>query len=434
MYSKPFERHPQVADLTTTRTNLSYQEKVILARLADKETPNFREGQASVNDPSVKLTSLLDDYQVFTYDSLHQVCDRWKALQENALAYAYQRMEWAMSWIETVGTPNGYSIHIVELRDSWGETAVIVPLCWKKVGTVHVAHFIGEDMFDYLSPLVRRDLLTDMSKNQIAEFWHYVTTSFPVKIDLFWLDRVPGKASSFLMAFKPFSMTPLDNHAHAMDFPVASDWPSAARKLRSKKTIKKLEYRMRALAKHGELKLIEVTENAERHKHLATLIDLKVSNLNDAGTLHRFDRDDIRDFYSSLINNTANDEDLLQFELRCDGELVASVLGMSHQGTFYYQVCAHNLAFAKFSPGQLLMYQLMSWSFDRGLKCFDMTIGDEAYKKDWINRSTSLQTVSWPTTVAGKLLLAKKSLLLTTKGLIRKSDLLTQVVMVLLKN
>lgn len=433
MYSKPFERQPQVVDLTTTRADLSFQDTLILARLGDAKIAGFRQGWATLKDRSAIDVKLFDGLQLVIHDSLHPVADRWKSFQETAQAYAYQRIEWAVSWIETVGQPQGFRVHIVEVRDCMGETAMLLPMCWKRAGNAYVAHFIGEDMFDYLGPLVRKDFLDNLSEGQIGELWRIMTSSFPVEIDLFWLDRVPTSSCRIFSGFKPFSMTPLDHQAHALDLPDAPDWPSAARNIRSTRTIKKLERRIRGLAKLGELKLIEVSGNAARHKHLEELIDLKVSNLNDAGTLHRFDRADIRAFFSRLVDNTENDEDLLQFELRCDEDLVASVLGMSHQGTFYYQVCAHNRDFAKYSPGVLLMYQLMSWSHDRGLKRFDMTIGDEPYKKDWANRSTELVTVSWPVTGAGKLLLTKRALVVNAKQLVRKSRLLTRLAMALLR-
>ena len=44
----------------------------------------------------------------------------------------------------------------------------------------------------------------------------------------------------------------------------------------------------------------------------------------------------------------------------------------------------------KFSPGRILLYNLVKWSSNNNIKKFDLTIGDEAYKKEWTNSKINL--------------------------------------------
>ena len=123
-----------------------------------------------------------------------------------------------------------------------------------------------------------------------------------------------------------------------------------------------------------------------------------------------------------------------QFELRCDEKIVASVLGFVHHNTFYYQVCAFNREdFGQHSPGLLLLYKLFDWSFARGLKRFDMTIGDEAYKNDWRNDTTPMVTVAVPYSFLGRVNYTRKRLILPLKEFIKSSDTLSKIAMRVLR-
>jgi CelD/BcsL family acetyltransferase involved in cellulose biosynthesis len=45
---------------------------------------------------------------------------------------------------------------------------------------------------------------------------------------------------------------------------------------------------------------------------------------------------------------------------------------------------------ARYSPGRLLLEHLLEWSFEHGLREFDLTIGDEPYKSAFCNASDAL--------------------------------------------
>lgn len=49
-----------------------------------------------------------------------------------------------------------------------------------------------------------------------------------------------------------------------------------------------------------------------------------------------------------------------------------------------------NNDFNKFSPGKLLIYQLIEWSYANNYRIFDFGLGEENYKKYWSNDSLQL--------------------------------------------
>ncbi|HHI82453.1 MAG TPA: GNAT family N-acetyltransferase [Rhizobiales bacterium] len=183
-----------------------------------------------------------------------------------------------------------------------------------------------------------------------------------------------------------------------------------------------MERRLLQLAKAGNVELLEITGIENRRRHFHELLKLKIDNLNDAGILHRMDKPEIASYYSTLVTNPEIQDAICQFELRCGGDMVASVFALVHQETFFYQVCAFNKKkFGQYSPGLLLLYLLFDWSFARGLKRFDMTIGDEAYKTDWANQTTALVVAAKAYSLRGYLLLSKRKTITAVKEFIKRT-------------
>ena len=443
MYSRPYEQSYEIVDKTDGSRIWQPRKQTLHARLSDFEAGpttynhNNRIGLEKSSGGHMTAQQMNTGLDLRVHPSLEAARDVWTKFEKSALGFAYQQFIWAKHWYEVVGKPEGYKLHIVEVSNTAGDTLMLVPLCFHQNSFNTGLYFIGEGMSDYLGPLIHESLVAQLNDKtcdeNFAQLWQEILATVPVKIDFVWLDRLPVKIMSHNNPFVMLQGFDFDSQSHALDFPEAENWAKSARMVRSNKTAKKVERRIRQLAKVGKLELIEITDIDDRVRHMKELIALKVDNLNAAGVLHRFDKPDIKNFYTSLVADENAQECLCQFELRCDGKLVSSVFGLAYHQTFYYQVCAYNRQeFGQYSPGLLLMYQLFDWAFERGFKRFDMTIGDETYKQFWTNQSLPLKTIAYGLTIAGKLELAKSQFTRWLKNIIKQSPFLSKVTMKIL--
>ncbi len=432
MYSKAFERSYSISDKTSTDCNWNAREPVVLAKLS---ALNREIGSNHGNfSPNRQKTNDFKDLQMEVYRSFDEVKDLWLQFENNAACFIYQRFSFCRTWYETVGKKDGVRLHMVVVRDVTGEILMLAPLCLKKGRFGTVVSFIGDGMADYLAPLVQDDFAASLSTAGFEVVWKDILATIECKIDLVWLDRQPVSIIGVKNPMTHLAHFNCTSSTHALNFPQAENWSQCARLLRSNKTANNIERRLRKLAKKGDVELIEVTDPAKRQEHMSQLLALKITNLNDAGTLHRMDTPDVARFYHALVADDGMQKNTHQFELRCGGKLVASVFGFVHHDTFYYQVCGfERQEFGQHSPGLLLLYQLFDWSHSRKLKRFDMTIGDEFYKKDWSNDTTQLVTVAVPHSNLGRLEYAGRRLLLWTKEKIKNTSFLRKLALVLLK-
>ncbi|WP_283771067.1 GNAT family N-acetyltransferase [Roseococcus pinisoli] len=56
----------------------------------------------------------------------------------------------------------------------------------------------------------------------------------------------------------------------------------------------------------------------------------------------------------------------------------------------------------RFSCGRALMKAMIEWSIAQGFRIFDLTVGDEAYKKDWTDHSMPLYAWQQGVTLPGR--------------------------------
>lgn len=92
----------------------------------------------------------------------------------------------------------------------------------------------------------------------------------------------------------------------------------------------------------------------------------------------------------------AGDEGTLRLGIaRIDGEPVAAQFWTVDQGTAYIHKLAHISGHDAASPGTLLTHALFAHAFDvDGVSRIDFGTGDDGYKRDWMEQSAPLLTLS----------------------------------------
>jgi len=83
---------------------------------------------------------------------------------------------------------------------------------------------------------------------------------------------------------------------------------------------------------------------------------------------------------------------------------------------------------AQYGPGVLHLRELLAYAINRGLECFDFSIGDEPYKLDWCDTVLKLYDYTATTTWLGLPARVRSSVQRRIKRLIKQTPLLWNVV------
>lgn len=113
-----------------------------------------------------------------------------------------------------------------------------------------------------------------------------------------------------------------------------------------------------------------------------------------------------REFYINLPTVISSTAKINCSTLTLNNEVIALHWGVTEGDTFFYLMPAYNtLKWSKFSPGKLLLEDLLEWSNKNQFSSFDFTGGEEAYKKIWSNNSFSMHEINHPFSTRGQIYL-----------------------------
>lgn len=111
-----------------------------------------------------------------------------------------------------------------------------------------------------------------------------------------------------------------------------------------------------------------------------------------------------RSYYADLAAWAAERGWLRLTYLRVDGRPVAFGFGIEEGGVHHALKIGYDPAFARVSPGTLLLHELISRCFARGLSAFDFAGHDERYKSAWATRIEEyVELAAFAPTVGGRL-------------------------------
>jgi CelD/BcsL family acetyltransferase involved in cellulose biosynthesis len=92
--------------------------------------------------------------------------------------------------------------------------------------------------------------------------------------------------------------------------------------------------------------------------------------------------------------------------LRVAGTIVASHVGAIHRNRFYWLMPGYEAGqWVRYSVGRLLLQALVEWCIAQGIDTFDLTVGDEDYKRFWADSQLKLYESRYARTTRGAILL-----------------------------
>ena len=94
-------------------------------------------------------------------------------------------------------------------------------------------------------------------------------------------------------------------------------------------------------------------------------------------------------FLSKVVAEKSETGNIVLFVLKLDGQIISALLVLISKRTAEAVSVAFDPSFSRYSPGQLLIEDVLKWTFSRRLK-FDFQTGNEVYKSYWSNHESAV--------------------------------------------
>jgi CelD/BcsL family acetyltransferase involved in cellulose biosynthesis len=308
----------------------------------------------------------------------------WTNFEKNAVMTPFQSYGWLSYWQHTVGGPLlSVQPRIIHLHKK-GNTIAILPMGIRRILGLRILEWLGFKQADYMGPL----LISNFDKKNYNEnTWELIRSNIS-GVDVIHLRKQFKQTVSFIEGVNFFGSS--YQKLKANKILLLDNWDEYFGNIR-KKLRSDSQRQRRRLEEIGKVNF-NISERAEGNtKIIQSMITQKSRRYRETGLMDMLAVKEYQQFYQGL-GVVSFDNMKVHCAALCVGDvMVATHVGIVDKDTFYYLMPANKGGnWKKYSPGRLLLIELINWAMQNKLKFFDFTVGDETYKKDWCNIETDL--------------------------------------------
>ena len=313
---------------------------------------------------------ILDDF-----DSFCEISEDWDSLYlSNRNFSIYQSHAWIKSWLEVF--IDEIILSIIIIRDSDSKIIFIAPLMLQKkfffkFFKIDTIQFIGNNRSDYCD-FIYEHIDFKILNNLLS----FIKRKNPKSVLFFENINEWGNTSKILNKITGRKILFESNESYILDLQNLNGF-----KYKKKNT----ENLRRKLEKQGKLKFIALRNSEEINKYLNVFFE---QHINKWGANSLFNNKKNKLFYKKLVKNL-DYKNILDFKIiEQNGKVIAIHFGFLENKVFYYYKPTYDLTFSKFSPGNILLQDLIENSIKTGNYFFNFGTGSEIYKKRFSNNNS----------------------------------------------
>ncbi|MDB9738469.1 GNAT family N-acetyltransferase [Gammaproteobacteria bacterium] len=330
-----------------------------------------------------------------TFDG--EIKDLWFELEENSQISPFQSYNWLSTWYETAGI--NYSLFIACIFLD-GRIEAILPFGIQSKKVIKKLEWLGGAHADYMSPILRSEC--DHLLKDFDNLWIEVLASLP-KFDLLSLKKQIPKIGNSNNPFIDAYPAKRTMQSYQSNF---NNNEELFLDTLSKKLLSDNARQKRRLSEQGKLKFNILNTHEDCQEFLNCMFNFKRKRYKQMRVHDFFEAKENQDFYINLPRTISSTANVSCSTLTLDDEIIALHWGVTDRKKFFYLMPAYNIStWGNFSPGKLLLHELLEWCNENQFESFDFTGGEEQYKKIYSNDSFWLYETNHSFTIRGKIYL-----------------------------
>ena len=370
--------------------------------------------------------------QIVVHASPSEIADEWRALEEVLPVSVYQSFDWIDCWVEAATGPQRVRPAIVSIRRQ-GCLVAVLPLGVERIGPVRIARFLGGEhaniRMGLFEPLFAASLDPASTKDLLGRVAQVVGG-----IDLYDLDAQPvtwAEAPNPLAIHTGASAARCDVGMMRLD----ADFAAVLKAHRGAKKAKKRRWQANTLEPVGGFQLRRAASAEEALAILDTYLAQKAAWFRNQGIADSFAQPGVAEFFRALVKRrwSGGESSLIEFDaLEFDGEIRAILGSGAKSGRLSgYFMSVSDDDWRRVSPGELMLYEVISASCARGLTSLDLGRGDERYKASWLDVIEPHVRAIVPVTATGRMAAAVFRLRDRTERAVRDNPRLWKLVKII---
>ena len=299
----------------------------------------------------------------------------WEYLEKNNNLLIFQTLKWNQGWIKQNNSKNSILIFVVYKDD---KVIAIFPFCLEKKMAFKIIKWIGYDTSDYLSPIIDKDNLTN--ENDFQKIWQEIIINLKKIGDILYLDKQTDNNNNLF--------NPILKHLNCQTYSYnqlikLTDWETIKKK--KNQSLQQYRRKKKKLSNLGKFEFIKDVDDKDKKNIISKLIQWKKETDKD----YSFSKTFVDKFYFEV----ADYKNLSISALKLDEQYIAGILGFKLLKTYFFLVPSFkfDLKTYKYSPGKILLIELLNSLDKEKIEYFDFCDGNQTYKTEWGNQKVNLK-------------------------------------------
>lgn len=328
----------------------------------------------------------------------------WRRLEhDEALKTPYQSFDLLAPWQRHVGARNGMRPFVVAGFDADNDPIFLWPLGRARTGPLNIVSFLGGKHANFNLALWRRDILESIAAEDIrAVLGQIAAAGHPA--DILSLLRQPRSWEGFV---NPFALLPHQSSpSDSLRLTITARGEEQIKRMLSSSMRGRLRTKERRLQRLPGYRYTRATTASDVDRLLNAFFPLKAAHMSAQALPNIFGEARHEAFLREACHQgIAAGKPLIEIHaLEGAGELLALFAaindGRRSSGMFNTYTLSDN---ARQSPGLVLLVDIVRDLADRGVRSFDLGVGEATYKTFFCKEPEPLFDSFLPVTPLGKL-------------------------------
>ena len=214
---------------------------------------------------------------------------------------------------------------------------------------------------------------------------------------------------------------------------LSGDWEKDLSRFIGKSSRSSLKRKLKKLKALGEVTFGEIETHHAKEHAIGKLCEWKEKQLEELGSANIFSHGPFNNFLKSTVVQDSGGLVRL-FGMFIDGKPIALVhMICSSKRWFLYQTAYTTEKERKYSPGYMLMLNVMEEACRKGVPIFDFGWGNEPYKLRFASQSLPLHHAFLSLTIKGQFVRISKNIMERTKKFVKSNYLARSVATLMLR-
>ncbi|MFQ0813849.1 cellulose biosynthesis protein CelD [Brucella anthropi] len=341
---------------------------------------------------------LSSDFDIRVYGSTQQLSGDWPDADDRtgSAFFVFQAKSFLKAWEASYGQKPGVKLCLTEVRQRDGTPLLFLPLSITRGCGSRMLSFIDDGVSDYNGPILF-PAAAQLSRDMARRVLELVVAAVPSH-DVIALCKMPKQIEG---AANPlWSLTNLPSEASTHAISLTRPMEEIEQSLEGIKNIKKRE---RALQKLDGFRFHVTQTEAERQSVLQTMLRQKQRRFEET-MVPGFDaHPEKRRFFEEATERLARCNALHFSTLAVGDTTLATMWSLVRNGHYCAMITTfEDGEWSRYSPGKVIILNLLHALAADGYRCFDLGYGDEPWKQGLRDRTIPLRDYIVPVTLRGR--------------------------------